>query len=204
MNRIIWTVALAMVAPIPSHTFAADKFDPSAEAQKHIATLRVGPKDWPSWGGTPYRNNTPAAENIPDSWDLDTGENVLWAAALGSQTYGNPVIANGKVYVGTNNGSGYIKRFPRNVDLGCLLCFDEKTGEFLWQASSTKLPTGRVHDWPQQGICSTVYCEDSRVWYVTSRGEVVCLDAEGFRDGKNNGPSPVKTSTKPTSSGGWT
>jgi hypothetical protein len=162
-------------------------FDPSEEAVKHIATLKVQAGDWPSWGGSPYRNNTPAVKNIPDSWDLDSGENVLWTAELGSQTYGNPVIANGKVYVGTNNGSGYIKRFPTNVDLGCLLCFDEKTGDFLWQASSPKLPTGRVHDWPQQGVCSTVYCEDARVWYVTSRGEVTCLDAEGFRDDENDG-----------------
>jgi hypothetical protein len=26
------------------------------------------------------------------------------------------------------------------------------------------------------------------LWYVSSRGEVVCLDTEGFYDGKNNGP----------------
>ncbi|MDX1969522.1 MAG: PQQ-binding-like beta-propeller repeat protein [Planctomycetaceae bacterium] len=179
-----WTMAF-------STAFA---FDPSAEAFKHIAKMKVQPGDWPSWGGTPYRNNTPAVKNIPDSWDLDSGENLLWTAELGSQTYGNPVIANGKVYVGTNNGYGYIKRFPSNVDLGCLVCFDEKTGSFLWQASSAKLPTGRVHDWPQQGICATVYCEDSRVWYVTSRGEVTCLDAEGFHDGKNNGPFQAEPS----------
>lgn len=178
-----WSAVLA----VSGLALAADKFDPSAEALKHIATLKVQTGDWPSWGGTPYRNNTPAAKDIPETWDLDTGENVLWVADLGSQTYGNPVVANGKVYVGTNNGNGYIKRFPSNVDLGCLVCIDEKTGDFLWQASSPKLPTGRVHDWPQQGVCSTVYCEDSRVWYVTSRGEVTCLDANGFHDGKNDG-----------------
>lgn len=168
--------------------FAQAKFDPTAEALKHIATMKVGKLDWPSWGGTPYRNNTPEAKDLPDSWDLTTGENVLWASPLGSQTYGNPVVANGKVFVGTNNNFGYLKRYPKNVDLGVLVCFDEKTGKFLWQASSPKLPSGRVNDWPQQGICSTVYCEDSRMWYVTSRGEVMCLDVEGFHDGKNNGP----------------
>lgn len=168
--------------------FAQAKFDPTAEALKHIAASKVGKLDWPSWGGTPYRNNTPSAKDLPDSWDLTTGENILWAAPLGSQTYGNPVIANGKVYVGTNNSYGYLKRYPKNVDLGCLICFDEKTGKFLWQSSSPKLPTGRVNDWPLMGICSTVYCEDYRVWYVTSRGEVLCLDTEGFHDGTNNGP----------------
>jgi outer membrane protein assembly factor BamB len=74
------------------------------------------------------------------------------------------------------------------VDLGVLLCFDEETGDFLWQHSSPKLPTGRVHDWPDQGICAAPYVEGDRLWLVTSRGEVRCLDTEGFRDGENDSP----------------
>ena len=30
--------------------------------------------------------------------------------------------------------------------------------------------------------------EGNRLWFVTNRCEVVCLDAEGFRDGENDGP----------------
>ncbi|MCH7988134.1 MAG: PQQ-binding-like beta-propeller repeat protein, partial [Planctomycetes bacterium] len=114
--------------------------------------------------------------------------NIKWSAKLGSQTYGNPVIANGKVYVGTNNGAGYLKRYPPKVDLGCLLCFDEQTGKFLWQHSSPKLSQGRVVDWLEQGICDAPYVDGDRLWFVTSRGEVVCLDTEGFLDGENDGP----------------
>ena len=166
----------------------ADKFNPTDDALNFISKMKVSKYDWPQWGGSPHRNNTPAGENIPFKWDLKTGENVLWASPLGSQTYGNPVIANGKVFVGSNNTHGYLKRYPWKIDLGVLLAFEEKTGKFLWQASSPKLPTGRVHDWPQQGICSTVYCDDKRLWYNTSRGEVLCLDVEGFHDGENDGP----------------
>ncbi len=187
MNRV--TLCLVLCGMLVSQALsAAEPFDPTADALALIAKMKVKPKDWPQWGGTNHRNNTPDGQNIPDLWDMESGENILWAAPLGSQTYGNPVVANGKVYVGTNNGFGYLKRYPAGTDLGCLLCFDEATGKFLWQASSPKLPAGRVNDWPLQGICSTVYCDDSRVWYVTSRGEVVCLDAEGFHDGENDGP----------------
>jgi hypothetical protein len=188
MKRLTLCFAIGGLLSVGAVQAAEPSFDPTADALAHIGRMNVGKKDWPQWGGTPHRNNTPDGKNIPTTWDLDTGENILWAAPLGSQTYGNPVIANGKVYVGTNNGYGYIKRYPNRVDLGCLLCFDEATGKFLWQASSPKLPTGRVHDWPLQGICSTVYADDHRVWYVTSRGEVACLDAEGFHDGENDGP----------------
>lgn len=188
MNRTLLCVALSGLLTSLTLLAAEPSFDPTAYAVSEIGKMKVGPKDWPQWGGTGHRNNTPEGTEIPSAWDVTSGENILWAAPLGSQTYGNPVIANGKVYVGTNNGSGHVKRYPNKIDLGCLLCFDEKTGEFLWQASSPKLPTGRVHDWPQQGICSTVYADDHRVWYVSSRGEVVCLDAEGFHDGENDGP----------------
>jgi len=164
----------------------------------------VGEFDWPQWGGTSVRNNVPFAQNLPESWEIgkfarnddgtlgewqkEIAENVKWVSRLGSQTYGNPVVANGKVYVGTNNAAGYLDRFPPTVDLGVLACFRESDGEFLWQHSSRKLKTGRVHDWPMQGICCAPLVEGERLWYVTSRGEVVCLDTEGFDDGENDGP----------------
>ncbi|MCC7476051.1 MAG: PQQ-binding-like beta-propeller repeat protein [Pirellulales bacterium] len=169
--------------------------DSSSTARSTAST-----SDWPQWGGTSLRNNTPVGHNIPTHWnigkfDYRTGEwdsanakNIKWVGRLGSQSYGNPVVAGGKVFVGTNNSGGWLKRYPPEVDLGCLLCFDTATGKFLWQHSSEKLPTGRVHDWPLQGICCAPLVEGDRLWFVTSRGEVRCLDTEGFDDGENDGP----------------
>ncbi len=156
--------------------------------------------NWSQWGGNSMRNNTPVGHGIPVDWnvgkfDYRTGEwnpanakNIKWVARLGSQSYGNAVIADGRIFVGTNNSGGWLERYPANVDLGCLLCFDSELGEFLWQHSSEKLPSGRVHDWPLQGICCAPLVEGNRLWFVTSRGEVRCLDTEGFRDGENDGP----------------
>ncbi|GDX93383.1 hypothetical protein LBMAG46_33910 [Planctomycetia bacterium] len=172
--------------------------DPTKLALERIAKMEVGKKDWPQWGGSYGRNNTPEGKNIPIKWNVETGENILWSMPLGSETYGNPVVANGKVYIGTNNGNGYIKRYPSSVDLGCLVCFDEKSGKFLWQHSNEKLPTGRVHDWPHQGICCSPYVDGERAWYVTSRGTVVCLDTEGFRDGQNDSPYVEEKETAET------
>ncbi len=166
--------------------------DSIAVAQADIGSLDVGPGDWPQWGGSRLRNNTPVGENIPTEWDIDTGKNILWTAKLGSVTYGNPVVANGHIYIGTNNGAGYIARYPSNsetqIDLGCLLCFEEKTGQLLWQYSSPKLRSGRVHDWPFQGMPSTPVVDRNRLWAVTNRCEVLCLDTEGFLDWENDGP----------------
>ncbi|MBY0589008.1 PQQ-binding-like beta-propeller repeat protein [bacterium] len=191
--RTAWVGGFCLLA-LPTFCLAGDtSFDPTADAIKRISTMKVRPTDWPQWGGTSVRNNTPEGKNIPQKWNLETGENVKWTAGLGSQSYGNPVIANGKVFVGTNNGMGYVKRYPSNVDLGCFLCFDEKTGKFLWQHSSEKLPTGRVHDWPQQGICCAPFVEGDKAWFVSSRGLVICCDTEGFHDGENDGPFKKET-----------
>lgn len=179
---------LALIGALSGNGSEATAADPTKEVLEAVSKLKVGPKDWPQWGGSSHRNNTPSGTNIPIEWDVESGKNILWSVPLGSETYGNPVIANGKVFIGTNNGNGYIKRYPSKVDLGCLVCFDEKDGKFLWQHSNEKLPTGRVHDWPHQGVCCSPFVDGNRAWYVSNRGEVVCLDIEGFRDGENDGP----------------
>src|SRR3712207_8319708 len=53
---------------------------------------------------------------------------------------------------------------------------------------STLFPyTTLFRSWPMQGICSAAYVEGDRLWFVTSRGEVCCVDTEGFHDGENDG-----------------
>ncbi len=145
-----------------------------------------GTGDWPMWGGTADRNMVSNMKGLPTSWDVAKKLNVKWVAALGSQAYGNPVVAGGQVYVGTNNEG---LRDPKVTgDKGILMAFRESDGEFLWQAVSDKLASGRVNDWPYQGVCSSPLVEGNRLYYVTNRAELVALDTQGFRDGKNDGP----------------
>ncbi|HEV7396883.1 MAG TPA: PQQ-binding-like beta-propeller repeat protein [Pyrinomonadaceae bacterium] len=145
-----------------------------------------GKGDWPMWGGTPDRNMVSNMKGLPTSWDIKTKKNVKWMATLGSQTYGNPVVAGGQVFVGTNNEG--VKDPKVTGDKGILMAFRESDGEFMWQAVSDKLAAGRVNDWPYQGVCSSPLVEGTRLYYVTNRAELVALDTQGFRDGKNDGP----------------
>ena len=109
--------------------------------------------DWPMWGGSPDRNMVSGETGMPAAWDVKSGTNLKWKAGLGSQSYGNPVVVDGKIFIGTNNNGNY--RQGITGDKGVILCFKEETGEMLWQATHDKLPTGRVNDWPEQGICSS-------------------------------------------------
>ena len=90
------------------------------------------------------------------------------------------------IFVGTNNG---LERDPKQGgDRGVVMAFRESDGEFLWQMTHTKLQSGRVNDWPEQGVCSSPASADGVVYYVSNRAEIVALDQEGFRDGENDGP----------------
>ena len=142
--------------------------------------------DWPMWGGSPERNMVSEMTGLPDRWDPKTGANIKWVAELGSQSYGNPVVAEGVVLVGTNNE---LVRDPKQGgDRGVLMAFRESDGVFLWQATHEKLVAGRVNDWPYQGVCSSPLIESGVAYYTSNRGEIVAVDLQGFRDGENDGP----------------
>ncbi len=145
-----------------------------------------GVTEWPMWGGAPNRNMVSDATGLPTTWDVKTGQNIKWVAALGSQSYGNPVVAGGVVLLGTNNEA---VRDPNQAgDRGVLMAFRESNGEFLWQATYEKLLSGRANDWPFQGIASSPLVLNDIAYFVTNRGVVVAVDIHGFHDGVNNGP----------------
>ena len=103
-----------------------------------------GSGDWPMWGGTPDRNMISNMKGLPTSWDVKSKKNVKWVAQLGSQTYGNVVVAGGMVFVGTNNEG---VRDPKLTgDKGVVMAFRESDGAFMWQMVHDKLAAGRVND----------------------------------------------------------
>lgn len=154
-----------------------------------------GTGDWPMWGGTPDRNMASNMKNPPTTWDVASKKNVRWKAAVGSQSYGNPVVAGGMVFIGTNNEG---LRDPKQPgDRGVVMAFRESDGEFLWQHTSEKLAAGRVNDWPFQGVASSPLVEGERLYYVSNRAKLTCLDVKGFSDNENDGPYKEEKLTGP-------
>src|SRR5512136_2273015 len=70
-----------------------------------IAALPLISQDWPMWGGTTQRNMISAMKSLPESWDVKSGKNIKWKVQIGSTSNGNPVVADGKIFLGTNNGN---------------------------------------------------------------------------------------------------
>jgi outer membrane protein assembly factor BamB len=159
--------------------------------------------DWTQWGGTPARNMAALETGIPETFfpgkkkrdrlgfDPATARNVRFIARLGSENYSAPVVAGGRIFIGTNDEDLDDPRF-RPTEGGVFLCLDEKTGGMLWRLVVPKLEIDRSKvsedfDAMNLGICSTATVDGDRVYLVTNRCEVVCLDADGLADG-NDGP----------------
>jgi outer membrane protein assembly factor BamB len=161
----------------------------------------VAGTEYVTFGGTPSRNMVNLVDkNVLDKADPEDAELVLWKADLGSRAYGGPIISAGKVFVGTNNER------PRNnrdkvknsdgdlepVDKGIVMAFDEKTGNFLWQAVHDKLPSGQVNDWPKEGVCATPAVDGDKIYYSTNRCTIVCA----YTDGRTKGAEGIETKYK--------
>src|SRR5579862_6975330 len=84
--------------------------EPAAEPTIDQPKVPVG--SWPMWGLTPHRNAVSPEKNPPTSWDISTGKNILWSQPVGSKCYGNPIVDQGIVTIGTNN-EGH--RDPSNI-----------------------------------------------------------------------------------------
>ncbi len=137
------------------------------------------------WGESNNRNLVSHEKNLPSVFNPKTGQNIAWSIPLGTETHSTPIIAGGRIFIGTNNGQ------PRDAkhdgDRGVMLCFDEKTHALLWQLIVPKREGDPYQDWPKTGISSPATIEGERVYLVSNRHEVMCLDARGLANG-NDGP----------------
>src|SRR5438093_10622250 len=106
--------------------------------------------DQPQWGQAWSRNMVSGETNLARSFDPKTGKNIRWTAKLGTETHSTPVVAGGRVYIGTNNDE---PRDPKHQgDRGVLMCFDEHDGKLLWQLVVPKREEDPYFDWPKCGI----------------------------------------------------
>jgi hypothetical protein len=157
-----------------------------------ISAAATAPRaaDWPQWGGGDARVMSSSERGIPAMFipgkkgsdgagiDLRTTQNVKWVARLGDQTYSSPVVAAGKVFIGTNDHGLADPRFE-STGGGVLLCLDEATGELLWRLVVPQLTSGRKSrdfDAMGLGICSSpsLGSVDGRPLVFFGAGDGVC------------------------------
>jgi hypothetical protein len=102
--------------------------------------------DQPQWGSDNGRNMVSDERDLPGAgWSVQkkaNGESLpdecLWKVRLGSHNYGNPIVADGRVYVGSNDAGLEDGRIPRRGG-GVLRCLDGDSGEEIWRLAMPRL-----------------------------------------------------------------
>jgi len=158
-------------------TYDALRFLPTAILSAFVLSAGAAPID-------------PAVRSAP-LWDCSEGrgEMVLWRAHVGS--YSGPIsLSDGKLFVGAA-----VDARPEGPEGATMACLDDN-GKVLWRAIHPRVGQ-RVHDMGQ-AIQSKPLVEGKTVYYVSNRGELMCVDAEGFIDGTNNGPFQSEKAVGPT------
>ncbi len=149
--------------------------------------------DWPQWGGTDGRNMVSVERDLPETFvpgekdpqgrgiRAKTTRHVLWTTRLGSMVCSTPVVANGRLFIGSCADKQ-----------GVFSCFDARTSNLLWQWSAPPRDVHKTLDGRQfqfsnfprtLGVCSSGAVDGDRVYFVSQRLEVLCLDVRGAGDG---------------------
>ena len=148
-----------------------------------LAESRLIAADWPSFGRDGTRNAVSPEKGPPTLWrpekrDRDgkikaEAQGVRWTAKLGLQCYSSPVVSGGLVWIGCGDVR-LIKGVEEYISL--LQCFRAVDGERIYEYASPQLNRNRWQDAGWTGLGSSPLIEGDRLWIMTNRCELVCLD----------------------------
>ena len=155
--------------------------------------------DWPQFGGSDEHNIVSSERGLPDTFDLGkktaggedpdpaTMQNVRWVAKLGTMTSSSPVVAGGRIIIGSSDCDALRAGDAKHRYNGLILCFDAATGKRLWRLIVPWRKDLMMSDDLNIGVASSATFDGNRAYIVSNRGEVLCLDVDGLRNG-NDGP----------------
>lgn len=169
----------------------------------HPCATTARAHDWPAWGGSdPGRNMVSSEKGLPVSFKPGekspqgegmlpgSTENVRWVTKLGTFICGNPTVAGGRVFIGTDDAN--LQGDPRlkRTKGGILWCIDEKTGHTLWRLPvparpKDKLPKDAHYGQQNLGVCSAPAVAGDRAYIVTNSCEILCVDVKGQANGND-------------------
>ena len=115
---------------------------------------------------------TSNARNIPTSWDLASGKNILWKVESPRKGFNSPVINGNKIFF-----SGADKETRE------LFCYELSSGKQLWGLEVKNVPgspTQAPETTNDTGLAaSSVATNGKQVCAIFGTGDIVCADVDG-------------------------
>jgi outer membrane protein assembly factor BamB len=122
-----------------------------------------------AWGhGISYRRN------LPTTWNVNTGENIIWKTKIPEHGYNSPVIWQDKLFL---SGASGTKRV--------IYCIDINTGKILWEREANNIsgsPATPPKTTEDTGLAAaTLAVDNERVYAIFGTGDIIAFDFEGNR-----------------------
>ena len=130
-------------------------------------------KNWPFFRG-PGGNGVAFAEGIPQKWNGETGENIIWKIPVPLEGYNSPIIWENRLFI-----SGADRKNQ------AVFCFNTENGELLWRADLDDVP-GSPQERPRTTedtgyAAPTMATDGRRVFVIFGTGDAAGLTMEGRR-----------------------
>ncbi|MBN2412126.1 PQQ-binding-like beta-propeller repeat protein [candidate division KSB1 bacterium] len=171
------TVALALLT---QKEMSAASFERQQVKKYKVPDEKDILKNWPYFRG-PYTIGYAAYSNVPQTWDGESGVNILWKTPVPKPGFNSPVFWDNKIFL-----SGADENTEE------VYCFDDNSGQIIWQRQVTGIP-GSPSERPDvtedTGYAApTMAVDGSYVYAVFATGNLVCFDVGGNKIwGKNLG-----------------
>jgi outer membrane protein assembly factor BamB len=148
-----------------------------------VIPCSLSAEDWPCWRGPSGQGITNAKE-LPLTWNIKTGENILWKVKLPGQegmngqdrNQSSPIVSKGRVFVTASywNGKTNSAEFPEHH----VFCFQTEDGKLLWDI---KIPPGpwKLSDLRGGYTAPTPASDGEHVFVLFGSSVLSALDFDG-------------------------
>lgn len=166
--------------PGPAEIMASGTEPDSAGSTAAYPDWETVQQNWPGFRG-PGGLGAGVHTNTPVDWDLATGRNIRWTAAIPLPGTNSPVVWENRLYVSGASESA------REI-----YCFDTESGEMLWRRAAPPFP-GTPPESPkileETGYAApTMAVQGDLAFAIFANGDLFCVDAGGeVKWGKNLG-----------------
>ena len=163
---------------------------PGIEEKAGEYEVPPGSENWPSYRGVRASGIT-HNQDIPLTWDVKSGENILWKIPIPGLGHSSPVVWKDRVFITTAVGKGdkpYLKvglygaspDHPENyIHHFRVYCINRKTGKITWEKTAhSGIPQVKRHIKSSHANCTIATDGKHLVAFFGSEG-LYCYNMEG-------------------------
>lgn len=145
--------------------------DPTQEKPAPGPSLEELRKHWPRFRGFDG-SGVAVHTNVPLSWDINSGSNVLWKASLPEGGYSSPIVWSNRVFVSVGD-----------VEKRAVICHEIETGDRLWERVVEVPSAPGAAEWEMSELggaaAPTLASDGVRVYAMFGNGDVAALNFDG-------------------------